>query len=783
MSTSPTKTSKKGPGDLDHTVNEHQNVTSTSTSPSRTEGEDQKFRGNAGDLIVNGEDLTFAKCKICQKLLHNNRECQNCHGLFCFDHLKQHLKNAPECPNCHKTPVTLEEDFVHNFIVQRLVNETVINCPMGCGTQFQYSDMQNHSNTCTKSIVQCPMVKYGCDWTGERGNLRNHGQNSCPFHRMKNVLDAYEEKINQRDLIIQQQKKYVEEIVLKKDMHILHLTRELQHAQSLLQRYGINVSSHDSLAELSRPQMFTDLLSDRRDQFMQPTPLHHHSLFGDSMGHQSMNQPLNDLIISPSNKASMNKQQQQQQHHHHQHHPSPIGKRSTNSYASVVEGNGITFTRREQHKLFDEHISMSPINGFSIGGDVEDSPDDDLLNDQIVNQVIHDMDEEHKAGSNENGDEYDSMLANAQHHQQDEEEDSDDGEPKFLGNRHVTEKLPTPVTSGPDSSATRYLLAGGGVGSIKVWDINDAEECIMSLKGHTRFVSALHTHQGRVCSGSGDTSIRIWDFGSGECEKTLSGCDGKVGALCSYGNVLVSGSKDGATNHKIRLWNTDKGQCVRTLQGHSDWINVLCAHDKMLFSGSGDRTVRIWDLERGKCLLKYENPSFVLSLYHHAGHNLLYCGTYDGMIRTWDLRVSQGKVIRTVKAHGSGVLSLAHHDGLLCSGSKDETIRVWDYRTLGMTASTGNSTNNKWGATSNNNSVRTFVGHNNAVKCLISYNNKYLASGSYDRTVKLWDVTSASVSNDFSSGDEGMSGEDVSVMTIETGFKVYSLCTFDDMQQ
>lgn len=653
-------------------------------------------------------------------------------------------------------------------------------------------DNNNHSDSGVKNpydsnassvkiVVSCPMVEYGCDWTGDRSQMRNHFENQCPYYRMKNVLDSYEDKLRQRDMVIQRQKKYMEELTLKKDNYIQYLSRELQTAQNLLQRYGINSSSSSS-SNVHDSQIFSstnDLLSDRRDQFMmQPqAPLQFNSLFGgDPMNNSQLNPQLTDLIISPANKNK---------------HLSPIGSKKGTNYANVVLNgttNGSNFLHPNHHvRLFDKNLSMSPINGINITPhDIIDPLEDELLDDGFVNQVINDMDD----NESHRQEQYDPQQHQQQQgmekkQSQDDEDDSDEDQVRNNNNNNhhhqrQAEKIATPLETSTNNGAIRYLLAGGGVGSIKVWDIADPEECIMSLKGHTRFVSALHTHQGRVCSGSGDTSIRLWDFSTGECEKILSGCDGKVGALCSYNNILVSGSKDGATNHKIRLWNTDKGQCLRTLTGHSDWINVLCCHDKQLFSGSGDRTVRIWDMERGKCLIKYENPSFVLSLYHHAGHNLLYCGTYDGMIRTWDLRISQGKVVKTVKAHGSGVLSLAHHDGLLCSGSKDETIRVWDYRTLGHQANSngGSASTGKWGASSTN-SVKTFVGHNNAVKCLISYNNRYLASGSYDRTVKLWDVTSASVSNDYASGDDGTNGEDVSVMTIETGFKCYSLSCFE----
>jgi len=708
MSTSPTKTKSNitGPdpfGDMFTT-------SSTSTSPQLVSSKSALLGDNVSSIGTdpNTEDANFARCKLCFQVVHNNRECRHCHSLFCCDHLKNHLKTSDACPICNKTPIQLEEDFDHNFLVQRIVNDISAPCPLGCGQKVQMSDAQNHSNVCDKIKVSCPMRKYGCSWSGDRGQARVHIESSCAYFAVKNVLEAYEEKLHHREQLAQQQKKYWEGIVLKKDMQIMHLNRELQQAQQTISQWNTDHHQHSRLGGkmFNHDSSIPNSLPNGSNAFGGT-----HSLFGDSSSFDKSHvSQLNDLIISPQNKSTLN--------HAGNNKPKP-------------------FDHIVQKRLFaqDNVISMSPINGFNIMSDVVDSPDDDQLVDEqhFVDRVIKDMEEPSPIIL--------SIPSSNTHH--------------------------SPQESLTPSNAQKYLLAGGGVGSIKVWDINDADDCKMSLKGHTRFVSALYTHKGKVCSGSGDTSIRLWDFESGECDRVLTGCDGKVGALCSYGDLLVSGSKDGATNHKIRLWNTDKSTCVRTLQGHSDWINVLTAHDKMLFSGSGDRTVRIWDLEKGKCLIKYENPSFVLSLYHHVDHNLLYCGTYDGMIRTWDLRVSQ-KVIRTVKAHASGVLSLAHHDGMLCSGSKDETIRVWDYRTLGASSANGSATSKQWENSSH--SVRTFVGHNNAVKCLISYNNKYLASGSYDRTVKLWDVTGSG------NGEE----QDVSAMTIETGFKVYSLCTFNE---
>jgi hypothetical protein len=81
--------------------------------------------------------------------------------------------------------------------------------------------------------------------------------------------------------------------------------------------------------------------------------------------------------------------------------------------------------------------------------------------------------------------------------------------------------------------------------------------------------------------------------------------------------------------------------------------------------------------------------------------------------------------VRTLSGHGGGVLSVASSaDGkTLASGSNDKTIKLWDV--------------------ASGKEVRTFSGHQRAVRSVAwSGDGKTLASGSEDGTIKLWDVAS-----------------------------------------
>lgn len=202
-----------------------------------------------------------------------------------------------------------------------------------------------------------------------------------------------------------------------------------------------------------------------------------------------------------------------------------------------------------------------------------------------------------------------------------------------------------------------------------------------------------------------------------------------------------------------------KGIEVLILEGHNDGVTCLTALPEtsgvgkvrpnvaQLASGSRDRTIRMWNLSTGMSQVLEGHINWVTSLVvlpEETGMRLdrlnvtnvggqLTSGSYDRTIRIWDLFTGTSQVL---KGYTDDVACLAvlpevtkmdfrHSNvgtviGGLASGSFDKTIRIWDL-------STGKN--------------QVLTGHIDRITSLAVLPNSRLASGSYDGTIRIWDLS------------------------------------------
>jgi len=215
---------------------------------------------------------------------------------------------------------------------------------------------------------------------------------------------------------------------------------------------------------------------------------------------------------------------------------------------------------------------------------------------------------------------------------------------------------------------------------------------MLILKGHSGPVMSVSwSPQGqRIASGSSDHSVLIWNRKGIQVMKYEGHSDTVTAVSWSpNGKYIASASKD------IHVWNVWSGE--KKLQiGHSESIHSVCwspSGDKLV-SGSADGMIHVWDSETGTQLweedLLYDS---VLSVsWSPLGDNIVSSSENSGII----VSNSEGRMVGYMKntTHPRNRVSRRYRhisrpiavssvtwspDGqFVLSGSWDRTVRIWN---------------------------------------------------------------------------------------------------------
>lgn len=239
--------------------------------------------------------------------------------------------------------------------------------------------------------------------------------------------------------------------------------------------------------------------------------------------------------------------------------------------------------------------------------------------------------------------------------------------------------------------------------TIKIWDweTGDFER---TLKGHTRQVLDVH-YDGkgaRLVSCSSDLTLRIWDVLNEYSSRTLHGHDHSISSarFVPGDDFIVSSSRD----FTIKVWDVANGWCVKTLTGHSQWVRCVNPSDdgRLLASCSDDQTARIWDIQTGETKLELR------------GHeNYLEVVTFAPVVSYPSLTELSGITLPHDRARLPGQF--------LATGSRDKSIKLWD----GLSGQC----------------IKNLAGHDNWVRALVFHPcGTMLLSAADDKTIRVWDL-------------------------------------------
>ncbi|KAI8061276.1 putative platelet-activating factor acetylhydrolase isoform 1B alpha subunit [Thamnidium elegans] len=260
----------------------------------------------------------------------------------------------------------------------------------------------------------------------------------------------------------------------------------------------------------------------------------------------------------------------------------------------------------------------------------------------------------------------------------------------------------SPITRVVFHPVYQILASSSEDSTIKLWDY-ETGEFERTLKGHTKSVQdiAFDPKGNHLVSCSADLTIKVWDVNNDyKCIKTLFGHDHSVSSVdyLPSGDTIISSSRD----KTIKLWDAASGYCIKTFSGHLDWVrSVVPSEDgRFLVTASNDQTARLWDVQTGESKMEFRGHEHVLECAIFAPIN-----SYQYI---QELIGDENKTKDPLAGQ------------YVITGSRDKTIKIW---------------------TTNGQLLHTFVGHDNWVRGLVVHpSGKYLLSASDDKTIKIWDL-------------------------------------------
>jgi len=95
------------------------------------------------------------------------------------------------------------------------------------------------------------------------------------------------------------------------------------------------------------------------------------------------------------------------------------------------------------------------------------------------------------------------------------------------------------------------------------------------------------------------------------------------------GDLLFTCSKD----HLINVWYSHNGERLGTYEGNGGavWTTDVDPETRFMVSGAADNTLRLWDVQSGKCLYTWEFPTAVKRVAFREDGNQIVCITEQRM--------------------------------------------------------------------------------------------------------------------------------------------------------
>lgn len=247
---------------------------------------------------------------------------------------------------------------------------------------------------------------------------------------------------------------------------------------------------------------------------------------------------------------------------------------------------------------------------------------------------------------------------------------------------------------------------------------------VKRLRGHTKGITCMTVlTNGKLLTCAADVTMKLWDFTTGKCVRTISGKRGYVTSVAQvsdekivvgtvFGEISVRNIETGETAHLFR-----KPDMLEQI------VVVARMSDTEAISTTPDGRIDIWNINNGHCRTSLSGQQKEIISIARISKDYIASGAQDNTICIWNVNTCTSSTIINVD-WPLAMMRLSDTSFVACLG--DGSLKVWDILPSGDL------------------SLRRAVlrKHRLMAMCVTKISNSCIISGSHDPSLKMWDIDS-----------------------------------------
>lgn len=236
------------------------------------------------------------------------------------------------------------------------------------------------------------------------------------------------------------------------------------------------------------------------------------------------------------------------------------------------------------------------------------------------------------------------------------------------------------------SQDMKYIATASSDRSVGWTDLQTRQTQYLQAHQDSVYCVSFSPSTSHLVSGSSDGTAVLWDGSTGEKLGSFKGHQLTVRSVCwsPDGKFIATGSND----QRAVIWSLNRFTKRQVLSGLKGWVRDVKWHGNTIAVGGNDNKVLLFDSRTGKVAQTIETGTAadISSLSFHYSGNCLASGSFDQMVRIWDLRTAT--LLQRHAAHTSNIMRVAFnpYDDELLSIGKDGVARLWSMRTTSIVA-------------------------------------------------------------------------------------------------